>query len=189
VGGYQFMGKDLKKKVFNVGKIAVPVIAGAAAAYAFGPAVWGMLGPKLTSAANLIGKGITSVGGSLFEKMISLPQSSQSEVAQEVTPQDIAYAETHNGNYPPHIQALIEQKEREAFEYAAAQTQQSMTSPLQPMLPPPQSPYASSSLYPGLEAAYAAQSQPSQQEDSSAIGSTALIAGGVGILAMLLLRK
>jgi len=149
----------------------------------------GMLGPKLAGAGNLLGKGLSSVGGSLFQKMVALPQSAQSEVAQQVTPQDIAYAETHQGQYPPHIQALIEQKEREAFEYAVAQTQQSILSPTNQMLPPPQSTYASSSLYPGLKEAYAAQSQPPQQEDSSAIGITALMAGGAGILAMLLLRK
>jgi hypothetical protein len=187
-GAYQLLPKNIKKTVHDIAKIAVPVVAGGAAAYGMGPSIMGMLGPKLAGAGNLLGKALSSVGGSLFQKMTSLPPSAQSAIAQQVTPQDIAYAETHQGVYPPHIQALIDQKEREAYEYAVAQTQRTILSPTnQPTVNPAL--YGSSSLYPGLRQAQLEQQSIPPQDDSSAIGSTALIAGGAGILAVLLMRK
>lgn len=188
LGVYQVMPKNVKKTMENIGDIAIPVIAGAAVAYAAGPAIMGSLGPKLTQAATTLGKGIMSVGGSLFEAMNKLPQSQQAVVAQEVTPDDIVYAEQHGGVLPSRIQNLIRTQEAIAYGGAAQYANTSMVLP-QPVQP---SFYASSSLYPGLQySAAEAAMQQSRESDREGLspGETIGIALGGSVLLMLLFRK
>lgn len=182
-GAYQVLPKNVRKTMYNVGKIAVPVIAAGVGAAVVGPSVMSALGPKLASAGNLIGKGLSSVGGSLFGMLSKLPSNKQAEVAEQVTDKDIAYAEQHGGQYPPHIQALIEQAERQSYEAAALQAQmQAQQSPLNQQ--PSPSLYASSSLYPGLQTQQPQQPQ-TPQEESSAVGP---VIGGAALLLLLLKR-
>lgn len=61
-GLYQVLPKDIKKTVYDVGKIAIPVVAGGIAAYTMGPAVMATLMPKLSAAASILGKGAGFVG-------------------------------------------------------------------------------------------------------------------------------
>lgn len=60
-GLYQALPKDLKKTVYEVGKVAVPVVAGGVLAYTAGPAVMATLMPKLTQAGSILEKGAGSV--------------------------------------------------------------------------------------------------------------------------------
>lgn len=172
-GAYQLMPKSIKKTMERVGDIAIPVVAGGIAAVTLGPAVMGFLGPKLSMAGSLLGKSAQSIGSSLFGMLGKLPQSKQAEIAGAVTPNDIAYAETHQGQYPPHIMSMVDQAERDAYQYAA--TQQMNT--LNPSL------YGSSQLYPGLQSSYAPQ-----PEHETSTGSTGLTLAS-GALLLYLLRK
>lgn len=61
-GLYQALPKNLKKTVYEVGKVAIPVVAGGVLAVAAGPAVMATLMPKLTAAAGLLSKGAGAVG-------------------------------------------------------------------------------------------------------------------------------
>lgn len=119
-GIYQVLPKDIKKTVYDIGKVAVPVVAGAAAAAAFGPAIMSTLTPKLQAAANVIGKNLSSVGKGLFDAMGKLTQSQQAQVAQQVTPQEIVAIE-QTGQIPPHVAAMISQMEQQAYGTAAAE--------------------------------------------------------------------
>lgn len=170
----------IRKQVFKLGETIVPVVAGAAVAVAAGPAVMGILGPKLSSAASMLGKGLSSVGGSLFQKLLSLPQSQQSAVAQEVTPEDIVYAEQNNGQFPPRFESILQREQRVAWDYP------------QPPSAPNYAHFASSSLYPGLQQARAEQGLPKQEEAPSeglTPAATIGIAVGGSALLLLLLRK
>lgn len=62
-GLYQVLPKDIKKTVYEVGKVAIPVVAGGVLAYTAGPAVMSMLMPKLTAAANILGKAAPALTG------------------------------------------------------------------------------------------------------------------------------
>jgi hypothetical protein len=66
-GLYQVLPKNIKNTVYNVGKIALPVVAGGVLAYTMGPAVMATLMPKLSAAAGLLSKGAGVIGG-LFGK-------------------------------------------------------------------------------------------------------------------------
>lgn len=121
-GAYQILPKNIRKTVYDVGKIAIPVIAGGAAAYALGPSIMGYLGPKLSTASGMLGKGVSSVGRTLFDSLMKLPSSKQAQIAQAVTPKDIVQAE-QTGKFPPHIQWMIEQAERQAYQPAAESVQ------------------------------------------------------------------
>jgi hypothetical protein len=55
-GLYQVLPKDIKKTVYEVGKVAIPVVAGGVLAVTAGPAVMATLMPKLSAAASLLGK-------------------------------------------------------------------------------------------------------------------------------------
>jgi len=119
-GIYQVLPKNIKKTVYDVGKIAVPVVAGAAAAAAFGPAIMGTLTPKLQAAASVLGKNLSTVGKGLFDAMGKLTSPQQAKVAQAVTPGDIQQIE-ETGVLPPHIQALVNEAEQQAYGAAAAE--------------------------------------------------------------------
>lgn len=62
-GLYQVLPKDIKKTVYEVGKVAIPVVAGGVLAMTAGPAVMATLMPKLTTAAGILSKGAGFVGG------------------------------------------------------------------------------------------------------------------------------
>jgi hypothetical protein len=124
-GAYQLLPKNVRKTVYNIGKVALPVVAAGAAAVALGPSVMGYLGPKLTAAGGLLGKAASSVGGSLLQNLMKLAPSKQAQIAQQVTPRDIAQAE-QTGRLPAHIQAAIDQAERESYAYAVQQAQAAM---------------------------------------------------------------
>jgi hypothetical protein len=105
-GVYQFLPKDVQKKMENVGKIAIPVVAGAVVAYTAGPAVMGLIGPKIQAAASMLGKAASTIGGKLFDALGKLPQAQQAQVAQQVTPQQIASME-QTGQIPYDLQSVL----------------------------------------------------------------------------------
>lgn len=186
MGTYQLLPKNIKKMVYNVGKVAVPVIAGGVAAYALGPSVMSMMGPKLTAAGNLMGKAASSLGGSLFQSMMKLPGSSQSAIAQQVTPQDLIYAENNNGALPPHLQALVDREEQKAYAFAMETAARREVSPTGSMQQPPDSSfYADSALYPGLKKFEETANAPASEESPSLM-VPALVGGG---LLLMLLKK
>jgi hypothetical protein len=61
-GLYQVLPKDIKKTVYEVGKVAIPVVAGGVLAMTAGPAVMATLMPKLTAAAGILSKGAGAIG-------------------------------------------------------------------------------------------------------------------------------
>jgi len=192
-GGLAYLAPaGLRKTIFKAGETIVPVVAAAAGAAALAPAVLPMLSGKLSAAGGLLGKSGSSVGGSLFQMLGSLTGSKQSEIASQVTPQDIVYAETHQGRYPQHIMDMISKAEREQFEYAAAQTANQIMNPLQRMLPPTETTHASSSLYPGLisqyEQAFAKAQQGQDGTDWSPVVTVGAVTGGVALLILLMRR-
>lgn len=108
MGVYQVLPKHFKKQVYNAGKIAIPVVAGAALAYTAGPAVMSALGPKLSSAASLLGKGVSTIGGRLFDFLGKMPQHAQAAMASQITPEQIAQMETSN-QLPPSLEPMFQQ--------------------------------------------------------------------------------
>lgn len=192
-GAYLVLPKSIKKKMENVANVALPVIAAGAAAYFVGPSILSMVGPKLSAAGSILGKNISSIGGSLFDALGKLAPSKQSEIAQQVTPEDIVYAEEHGGVYPPRVQNLISEAEKQSYAYA-------MMNSLQPnTIQTPATPafYASSSLYPGLQQArmeqiqaqaYQQQDSPQQEEGLSPSATIGIALGGSALI-MLLLRR
>ena len=160
-GLYQVLPKNIKKSVYEVGKVAVPVIAGGVLAYTAGPAVWGILGPKLAQAGSLLKSGAGSimqmvtggkgggspqpgegqgygvlqssgsagstgsgvletasqtiqVGGQLMNLIGKLPQNKQAEVAEMLTPEQIAYME-RTGQIPPELRGYFDQLAKSSF--------------------------------------------------------------------------
>lgn len=187
-GAYLVLPKSVKKSMEQVANYAMPVAAAGIAAFTLGPSIMSIMGPKLSMAGDMIGKNLSSIGGSLFDALGKLSPSKQSEIAQQVSPQDIAYAETHNGQYPGHIQQLIEEGERQQYAYAAM----TAINPNMIRNPATDATYASSSLYPGLQQArmeqMQAQGQPQQEEGLSTGAVVGIAAGGTALL-FLLLRK
>lgn len=136
-GIYQILPKSIKQQVYKAGQVAIPVIAGGVAVATLAPSVMSVLGPKLSTVASVLKKNISSIGKGVFDVLLKLPQSKQTEVAQQMTTDDIVQAE-QTGQLPPHIQALIEQAERQSYQYAAAQSQQLQQAPAaQSLVPPP----------------------------------------------------
>lgn len=86
--------KSVRKSIYNVGKIAIPVVAAGVGAYYAGPAVMGVLGPKLSSAASILGKNIGTIGSKLFEFIGKIAPSKQAAVASQITPEQIVQMET-----------------------------------------------------------------------------------------------
>lgn len=107
-GAYQFLPKSLKKTVYDVGKVAIPVIAGGVVAYTAGPAVWGMIGPKLTAAGNILGKAASTVGGKFLDILGKFGSSQQAAIAQAATPEQIAQMD-QTGQIPYDLQRVIDQ--------------------------------------------------------------------------------
>lgn len=181
-GAYLVLPKSVKKTMENVANIAMPVAAAGIAAVTLGPAVMGVLGPKLSAVAGALGKNMSSIGSGLFNMLGRLPQAKQAEVAQQVTPQDIQYAETHGGQYPPHVMDLIYKAEREAYGYAALNAM----NPTTIQQPATSSLYADAALYPRLQELYAQQSMPQETESMPVAGIVGLAVGGTALLALLL---
>jgi len=84
-GAYQLLPKSLKKSVYEIGKVAIPVVAGGVLAVTMGPAIWGVLSSKLSAAGQLLGAGSKVLGG-------GGGQSAGSDV--------IGAANTNNSNVP-----------------------------------------------------------------------------------------
>lgn len=132
-GLYQVLPKNLKKAVYDVGKVAVPVIAGGVLAVTAGPAVMGILGPKLAAAGSLLGKGAmagATVGGQVLGLLNKLPQNKQAEVSQRLSPEDIAYMEQY-GQIPPHLKGYFDSMAQQTFNPPAPQ----VASPYTPFAP------------------------------------------------------
>lgn len=107
-GAYQVLPKNLKKTVYEVGKVAIPVVAGGVLAATAGPAVMGALQPKLAAAGNLLGKAASSLGSNLFGFLSKLGPAQQARVVEQLTPQQIAEMET-SSQLPASVQPLFEQ--------------------------------------------------------------------------------
>lgn len=185
-GAYLVLPKSVKKTMENVANVAMPIAAAGIAAYTLGPSIMSMVGPKLSAAGNILGKNLSSIGGSLFNALGKLSPAKQSEVVQNVQPEDIVYAEEHQGKYPPRIQAMIDTAEQEEYAYAVMNrlNPQTVRTPATPAF------YASSSLYPALQQARMEQMQVfPQQEEGLSPGATIGIALSGSALLILLLRK
>lgn len=172
-GVYLALPKSVKKTMENVANVAIPAVAGAAVAVAAGPAVMGMLGPKLSTVANVLGKNISSIGKGLFDVMGKLPQSKQAEIAQQVSANDILYSEQHNGQLPPHIMQLVDEANRASYGPA-------FSSIMNPTQTDPRQYYADSNLYPGLQQARLEQAQQAMQPQEQSGFSSGEVIGLVG---------
>lgn len=93
-----------------------------------GPSIIAMVGPKLAAAGALLGKAGGSIGGSLFSLLGKFVGGKQADVAQRITPEEIAYMERNGGAIPPSLMPYLDQ--------AAAQS-----------LPIMQAPNGAASLY------------------------------------------
>lgn len=116
-GAYQFLPSKVKRQVEEVGKIAVPVIAGTVALHAIAPSVLPAVMGKLKAAASILGKHagkIGEVGSALLNNMVKLPAPQQAQIAEAMTPQDIVYAE-QTGQVPPHLANLFQQGAQQAY--------------------------------------------------------------------------
>lgn len=106
-GLYQVLPKNLKKTVYEVGKVAVPVIAGGVLAYTAGPAVMGYLMPKLSAAGSLLGKAASAVGGPLMSMMGKMSNTGQATMAGGISPEQIAQWD-QTGSMPASLIPLME---------------------------------------------------------------------------------
>lgn len=107
-GLYQVLPSGLKKTVYEVGKVAVPIVAGGILAYTAGPAVMAVLMPKLSAAGSLLGRAASSVGGSLMSMMGKMSQAGAAQVATGITPEQLAQWEA-SGTIPPSLEPLLAQ--------------------------------------------------------------------------------
>ena len=105
-GLYQVLPKNFKKSVYEIGKVAVPVVAGGVLAYMAGPAIMAALGPKLASAGSMLGKAAGAVGGGLMDLMGKMPQHAQAQVASQITPEQIAQWD-QTGRIPSSLENLL----------------------------------------------------------------------------------
>ena len=167
-GIYLALPKGVKKTMENVANVALPVAAAGIAAATLGPSVMSMIGPKLSAVAGALGKNIGTVGKGLFDVLGKLSPAQQSQVAQRVTPQDILYAEQHQGQFPPQTMQYIDEVARSNYGYA-----------VNTALPASQQDtrqyYADSSLYPGLQ-----QAMQTPQEEPAGSWSSGEVAAAVG---------
>lgn len=111
-GLYQVLPKKFKKTVYEVGKVAIPVVAGAALV-ATNPTLFAMIGNKIYKAGALLGKHASTIGGQLFSVLNRLPQAQQTQVAQQITPEQIAQIE--QGYISPEVQAMMNQAAQAAY--------------------------------------------------------------------------
>lgn len=186
-GVYLALPKSVKKTMENVANIALPVAAAGIAAATLGPSIMSMVGPKLSTVGTMLGKNISTIGKGLFDVMGKLSPAQQSQVAQKVTPQDILYAEQHQGQFPqPFVQYVDEVAKQNYLPVVNAALNPTGTDPNQF--------YASSSLYPGLQQAMLDQQmgQSAQQVEQAGGWSSGEVFGAVGVavaVAVLVSRK
>lgn len=186
-GIYLALPKTVKKTMENVANVALPVAAAGIAAATLGPSIMSMVGPKLSTVGTMLGKNISTIGKGLFDIMGKLSPAQQSQVAQQVTPQDILYAEQHQGQFPqPFIQYVDEVAKQNYLPVVNAALNPTGTDPNQF--------YASSSLYPGLQQAMLDQQmgQSAQQVEQAGGWSSGEVFGAVGVavaVAVLVSRK
>lgn len=113
-GAYQLLPSKMKTQIENVGKTAVPIIGGAVLAYTAGPAVWNVIGPKLSTVGALLGKNASQVGGLFSSVLGGLTKSGQAEVAQAATTEQLVQME-QTGTIPPALQAVINRAAQESL--------------------------------------------------------------------------
>lgn len=160
-GLYQALPKDLKKTVYEIGKVAVPVVAGGVLAYTAGPAVMAALGPKLSAAGSLLGKAASTVGGGLLNLLGKMSQAGAANVATNVTPEQIAQWDS-SGIIPSSLEPLL-----------ANAMQQSL---------PPQG--GAASLYDPGAMALAEMQRQQREQDAGAFDWSTLLMIGVPVLAV-----
>ena len=181
-GIYLALPKGVKKTMENVANVALPVAAAGIAAATLGPSIMSMVGPKLNAVAGALGKNISTVGKGLFDVLGKLSPAQQSQVAQQVTPQDILYAEQHQGQFPPQTMQYIDEVARGNYGYA-------VNASLNPTQPDPRQYYADSALYPGLQNAML---EPPKEPEAAGNWSSGEVAAAVGagvVVAFLVGRK
>lgn len=100
--------KNVRQTIGKVAEIAYPTIAAGVAAVVLGPSVMGVLGPKLQSAASILGKNASSIGGNLMSYLQKLSPAQQAQVAQTLTPQQIAQMET-SAQLPAELTPMFRQ--------------------------------------------------------------------------------
>lgn len=186
-GIYLALPKNVKKTMEQVANVALPVAAAGIAAATLGPSVMSMIGPKLSMVGSALGKNISTIGKGLFDVLGKLSPSQQSQVAQQVTPQDILYAEQNQGQFPPQFMQYVD-------EVAKANYLPAVNSVLNPTGTDPRQFYADSSLYPGLQQAMYDQqmNQSAQQVEQAGNWSSGEVAAAVGagvLVAYLVGRK
>jgi len=186
-GIYLALPKNVKKTMENVANIALPVAAAGITAAIVGPSVMSMIGPKLSTVGGMLGKNISTIGKGLFDVLGKLSPSQQSQVAQQVTPQDILYAEQNQGQLPPQFMRYVDEVARQNYLPA-------VNASLNPTGTDPNQFYASSSLYPGLQQAMLDQQmgQSAQQVEQAGNWSSGEVIGVVGVavaVAVLIGRK
>ena len=186
-GIYLALPKSVKKTMENVANVALPVAAAGVAAATLGPSIMSMVGPKLSAVAGSLGKNISTVGKGLFDVLGKLSPAQQSQVAQQVTPQDILYAEQHQGQFPPQFTNYID-------EVAKSNYLPVVNAALNPTQTDPRQYYADSALYPGLQQAALDQqaAQAAQQVEAAGSWSSGEVVGVVGVavaVAVLLGKK
>lgn len=179
-GIYLALPKSVKKKIENVANVAIPVVAGAVTAYAVGPSVMSMIGPKLSTVAGALGKNISTVGKGLFDVLGKLSPAQQSSVAQRVTAQDLMYAEQHQGQLPPQVMQYVDEAARMDYGYAVNAAQQAQANAKQY--------YGEASLYPGLQQAMLEPPKEAEPAGSWSSGEVAA-AVGAGVLVAFLVGK
>lgn len=181
-GVYLALPKSVKKTMENVANVALPVAAAGVTAAIVGPSVMSMIGPKLSSVASALGKNIGTVGKGLFDVLGKLSPAQQSQVAQQVTAQDIMYAEQHQGQLPEHLMRVVDDAARSNYGYA-------VNAALNPTQTDPRQYFADASLYPGLQNAML---EPPKEPEAAGGWSSGEVVGVVGVavaLAVLVGRK
>lgn len=186
-GIYLALPKTVKKTMENVANVALPVAAAGIAAATLGPSIMSMVGPKLSTVGTMLGKNISTIGKGLFDIMGKLSPAQQSQVAQQVTPQDILYAEQHQGQFPQQFVQYVDEVAKQNYLPV-------VNSSLNPTGTDPNQFYASSSLYPGLQQAMLDQQmgQSAQQVEQAGGWSSGEVFGAVGVavaVAVLVSRK
>ncbi len=175
-GVYLALPKSVKKTMENVANIALPVAAAGIAAYTLGPSIMSMVGPKLSTVGTILGKNISTIGKGLFDVLGKLSPSQQSQVAQQVTPQDILYAEQHQGQFPQQFVQYVDEVAKQNYLPV-------VNAALNPTGTDPNQFYASSSLYPGLQQAMLDQQmgQSAQRVEQAGNWSSGEVVGVVGV--------
>lgn len=113
-GLYQALPKNIKKSVYEIGKVAVPVVAGAVVAATAGPAIMSTLLPKLQAAGTVLGKTASTIGGRLFEFLGKLAPSQQAHVAGQITPEQIVAME-QSEQLPPALAPYFAQQAAQSW--------------------------------------------------------------------------